>query len=78
MRAQGKLCLYILYFLEKSYSPYLLLYIIIFYVKYWCMGVRHAILTLREEHQLQVSENRVLRRVFDPERKEVVGGWRRP
>jgi len=42
------------------------------------MGVRHAILTLREEHQLQVSENRVLRRVFDPERKEVVGGWRRP
>jgi hypothetical protein len=23
-----------------------------------------------------VSENRVLRRVFEPEREEVVGGWR--
>jgi hypothetical protein len=34
-------------------------------------------LTLREEHRLKVSENRVLRRIFGPKREEVVGGWRR-
>jgi hypothetical protein len=34
-------------------------------------------LTLREEHTLRVSENRVLRRIFGPRREEVVGGWRR-
>jgi hypothetical protein len=33
-------------------------------------------LTLREEHKLKVSENRVLRRIFGSMRKEVVGGWR--
>jgi hypothetical protein len=35
------------------------------------------VLTLREEHRLRVFENRVLRRIFVPSRKEVVGGWRR-
>ena len=30
-------------------------------------------LTLREEHRLRVFENRVLRRVFGPERDEVTG-----
>jgi hypothetical protein len=34
-------------------------------------------LSLREEHRLRVSENRVLRRIFGPKREEVVGGWRR-
>jgi hypothetical protein len=34
-------------------------------------------LTVREEHRLRVSENRVLRRTFGPKREEVVGGWRR-
>jgi hypothetical protein len=34
-------------------------------------------LTLREEHRLRVSENRVLRRIFGPKREEVAGGWRR-
>jgi hypothetical protein len=34
-------------------------------------------LTLREEHRLGVSENRVLRRIFGPKREEGVGGWRR-
>jgi hypothetical protein len=34
-------------------------------------------LTLREEHRLRVTENRVLRRIFGPEREEVAGGWRR-
>jgi hypothetical protein len=34
-------------------------------------------LTLREEHRLRVFENRVLRRIFGPERAEVAGGWRK-
>jgi hypothetical protein len=32
---------------------------------------------LREEQRPRVFENRVLRRIFGPEREEVVGGWRR-
>jgi hypothetical protein len=32
---------------------------------------------LREECRLRVFENRVLRRVFGPERDEVTGEWRR-
>jgi hypothetical protein len=31
--------------------------------------------TLREEHRLRVSENRVLRRIFGPKRDEVTGEW---
>jgi hypothetical protein len=34
-------------------------------------------LTLREEHRLRVSENRVLRRIFGLRRVEVTGGWRK-
>ena len=34
-------------------------------------------LTLREEHRLRVFENRVLRRIFGPERDEVTGEWRK-
>jgi hypothetical protein len=34
-------------------------------------------LTLREEHRLRVFENRVLRRIFGPNRDEVTGEWRR-
>jgi hypothetical protein len=30
-----------------------------------------------EEHRLRVFENRVLRRIFGPERDEVTGGWRK-
>jgi hypothetical protein len=33
-------------------------------------------LTLREEHRLRVSENRVLRKIFGPKRDEVMGEWR--
>jgi hypothetical protein len=33
--------------------------------------------TLREEHRLRVSENRVLRRIFGPKREEVAREWRR-
>jgi hypothetical protein len=32
---------------------------------------------LREERGLRVSENRVLRRVFEPEKNEVTGEWRK-
>jgi hypothetical protein len=34
-------------------------------------------LTLREEHRLRVSENRVLRRIFGTKRDEVTGEWRK-
>jgi hypothetical protein len=34
-------------------------------------------LTLREEHRLRVFENRALRRIFEPKRDEVTGGWRK-
>ena len=36
-----------------------------------------TMLTLREEHSLRVFENRVLRRIFGPERDEVTGEWRK-
>jgi hypothetical protein len=34
-------------------------------------------LTIREEHKLRVFENRVLRRIFEPKRDGVMGGWRK-
>jgi hypothetical protein len=34
-------------------------------------------LTLREEHRLKVSENRVLREIFGPKRDEVTGDCRK-
>jgi hypothetical protein len=43
-------------------------------VSYWCETWS---LTLTEEHRLSVSENRVLRGIFGPEREDVAGGWRR-
>jgi transcription termination factor 2 len=41
------------------------------------MGVKHGLLTVREEHKLRVFENRVLRRIFGPKRDGVTGGWRK-
>jgi hypothetical protein len=35
------------------------------------------LLTLRDEHRLGVSENRVLRRIFRLKRGEVTGEWRK-
>jgi hypothetical protein len=32
---------------------------------------------LREEHRLRVFQNRVPRRIFEPKRDEVPGGWRK-
>jgi hypothetical protein len=40
-------------------------------------GCETLSLTLREEHRLRVSENRVLRRIFGPTRDEVTGGSRK-
>jgi len=34
-------------------------------------------LTLREEHRLMVLENRVLRKIFGPNRMEGTEGWRK-
>jgi hypothetical protein len=34
-------------------------------------------LTVREGHKLRVFENKVLRRIFGPERDRVTGGWRK-
>jgi hypothetical protein len=34
-------------------------------------------LALREEHRLEVFDNRVLRRIFGPKRDEVRGEWRK-
>jgi hypothetical protein len=40
-------------------------------------GCETFYLTLREEHRLEVFENRVLMRIFGPERDEVTGGLRK-
>jgi hypothetical protein len=34
-------------------------------------------LTLSEEHEMRVFEDRVLRRIFGPKRDEEMGGWRK-
>jgi hypothetical protein len=46
-------------------------------VKLMLYGCETWPLTLREEHRLGVFENRVLRRIFGPEREEVTGEWRK-
>jgi hypothetical protein len=35
-------------------------------------------LTLREEHRLRESKNRVLRKMFGPKLDKITGEWRRP
>jgi hypothetical protein len=47
---------------------------LLFFVLYGCETWS---LTLREERRLRVFENRVLRRVFGPQRDEVTGDWRK-
>jgi hypothetical protein len=39
-------------------------------------GCENRLHTLREERRLRVFENKVLRRVFEPNRNEVTGDWR--
>jgi hypothetical protein len=38
-------------------------------------GCETWLLTLREDHGLRVYENRVLRRIFGPQREEVTREW---
>jgi hypothetical protein len=40
-------------------------------------GCENFSVTLREEHRLRVFENRVLRKIFGPERDEAAGEWRK-
>ena len=40
-------------------------------------GCETRSLTLKEEHRLRVFENIMLRRIFGPERDEVIGDWRK-
>jgi hypothetical protein len=40
-------------------------------------GCETLSLTLKDEHRLRVSGNRVLRRIFGPKRDEVTGEWRK-
>jgi hypothetical protein len=41
------------------------------------MGKKTWSFTLREEHRLRVSENRVLRKIFGPKMDEVTEEWRK-
>jgi hypothetical protein len=41
----------------------------------FCVGVKLGLLTLREERRLRMSENRVLRRIFGPNRNETRESW---
>jgi hypothetical protein len=43
-------------------------------VLYWC---ETGSLILKEELRFRVFENRVLRRIFGPQRDEVTGEWRK-
>jgi hypothetical protein len=40
-------------------------------------GYETWFLTLKEEHGLRVSKNRVLKEIFGPKRDEGTGGWRK-
>ena len=44
---------------------------------FFCIGCETWSFTLRKERRLRVFENRVLRRIFEPEREEVTGEWRK-
>jgi hypothetical protein len=39
------------------------------------LGCETWSLILREEHRMRVFDNRVLRRIFGPNRNKVTGGW---
>jgi hypothetical protein len=48
----------------------IILHVVLFGCETW-------FLIQREEHELSMFQNRVLRRIFGPKREEEVGGWRR-
>jgi hypothetical protein len=37
----------------------------------------YMIMRLRKEHRLRVSENGVVKRIFEPKRDEMTKGWRK-
>jgi len=41
------------------------------------MVVQHGLSFLREGHMLRVLENRVLRKLFEPQTDKVTGNWRK-
>jgi len=61
-----------LYFPDTPRNLYIS--IILLVVLYGCGA---SFLTLREEHNLGVFDNRVLRKIFGRKRDEVTGEWRR-
>jgi hypothetical protein len=69
--AQNLLCFHLL---SKRLKIRIYMTIILRVVLY---GYESWSLTLREEHRLGVFENRMLRRIFGPNRDEVMGGWRK-
>jgi hypothetical protein len=52
----------------KQYLKSILVILVVLY------GCESWSLILREEYRLNVSQNRILRKIFGPEREEVVGG----
>ena len=60
--------------LSKNFKIKIYRTIILLIVLYGCETWS---VTLREEHRLRVFENRVLSRVFGPNRVEVTGEWRK-
>jgi hypothetical protein len=55
---------------EKRKNKTIILPVVLYGCETWS-------LTLREEHRLEVFENRVLRRIFGPKRDKVTGEWRK-
>jgi hypothetical protein len=49
----------------------------LFYTSKDVCGCETWLLALREEHRLRVFENRVLRRILEPKRDEIIGCWRK-
>jgi hypothetical protein len=41
------------------------------------MGVKLGVCHNKEVHRLRMSEERVMRKIFGPQKEEVAGGWRR-
>jgi len=76
----GNACYYLMHnllsssFLSKNIEIKIYRIIILPVVLYGCDSWS---LTLKEEHRLRVSENRVLRRIFVPKRDKVTEEWRK-
>ena len=56
---------------DQNHFKFVILPVVLFGCESWSV-------TLREEHKLRVSENRVLRRIFGPKREKVKGECRMP